>query len=91
MWYDISLSFRIKLGNPKNVFFNLFFSFIYTESSSGNTESREDRVARQVREMLSKTPMPFDLFDVKQALIAAGATSSMNIFLRQEIDRMQRV
>ncbi|KAM8701773.1 hypothetical protein ACLKA7_004935 [Drosophila subpalustris] len=61
------------------------------ESSSGTSETREDRVARQVREMLSKTPPPFDLFDVKQVLTAAGATSSMNIFLRQEIDRMQRI
>ncbi|KAH8374139.1 hypothetical protein KR200_007763, partial [Drosophila serrata] len=61
------------------------------ESSAGTGESREDRVARQVKEMLSKTPLAFDLFDVKQHLIAMGATSSMNIFLRQEIDRMQRI
>ncbi|XP_032289207.2 dynein axonemal heavy chain 8 [Drosophila virilis] len=61
------------------------------ESSSGTSETREDRVSRQVREMLGKTPPAFDLFDVKQVLIAAGATSSMNIFLRQEIDRMQRI
>ncbi|EDV90322.1 GH11347 [Drosophila grimshawi] len=60
-------------------------------ATSGTSEVREDRVARQVREMLSKTPPAFDLFDVKQVLIAAGDTSSMNIFLRQEIDRMQRI
>ncbi|XP_046868829.1 dynein axonemal heavy chain 8-like, partial [Drosophila willistoni] len=61
------------------------------ESSSGTGETREDRVAQQVREMLVKTPAPFDLFDVKQHLIAMGASSAMNIFLRQEINRMQKI
>ncbi|XP_046868830.1 dynein axonemal heavy chain 8-like [Drosophila willistoni] len=41
--------------------------------------------------MLVETPAPFDLFDVKQHLIAMGASSAMNIFLRQEIDRMQKI
>ncbi|XP_026846872.1 dynein heavy chain 8, axonemal [Drosophila persimilis] len=61
------------------------------ESSSGTGETREDRVARQVKEMLVKTPLAFDMFDVRHHLLAMGATSSMNIFLRQEIDRMQRI
>lgn len=36
-------------------------------------------------------PLPYDLFEVKERLKMMGATSSMNIFLRQEIDRMQKV
>ncbi|XP_055849438.1 dynein axonemal heavy chain 8 [Episyrphus balteatus] len=61
------------------------------ESSAGSGETREDKVARATREMLSKMPMPYDLFEVKERLKAMGATSSMNIFLRQEIDRMQKI
>uniref|UniRef100_A0A1I8M6Y8 AAA+ ATPase domain-containing protein n=1 Tax=Musca domestica TaxID=7370 RepID=A0A1I8M6Y8_MUSDO len=61
------------------------------ESSGGGGETREDKVARQVREMQSKAPMPYDLFEVKERLRAMGALSSMNIFLRQEIDRMQKI
>lgn len=41
--------------------------------------------------MLSKAPVPYDLFEVKERLRAMGALNSMNIFLRQEIDRMQKV
>ena len=65
--------------------------FILLESSSGGGETREDKVARQAKEMQSKAPPPYDLFEVKERLKAMGALSSMNIFLRQEIDRMQKV
>ncbi|XP_013102946.2 dynein axonemal heavy chain 8 [Stomoxys calcitrans] len=61
------------------------------ESSGGDGETREDKVAHQVREMQSKAPSPYDLFEVKERLKAMGALSSMNIFLRQEIDRMQKI
>ncbi|XP_037951167.1 dynein heavy chain 8, axonemal [Teleopsis dalmanni] len=61
------------------------------ESSAGTGETREDKVARSVKEMQSKMPMPYDLFEVKERLKMMGATSSMNIFLRQEIDRMQKI
>lgn len=61
------------------------------ESSSGTGETREDRVARSTREMQSKMPPPYDLYEVRERLRLMGHTSSMNIFLRQEIDRMQKV
>uniref|UniRef100_A0A1A9WR67 AAA+ ATPase domain-containing protein n=1 Tax=Glossina brevipalpis TaxID=37001 RepID=A0A1A9WR67_9MUSC len=61
------------------------------ESAGGGGETREDKVARMVKEMQSKAPPPYDLFEVKERLKAMGALSSMNIFLRQEIDRMQRI
>uniref|UniRef100_A0A1B0C333 Dynein heavy chain C-terminal domain-containing protein n=1 Tax=Glossina palpalis gambiensis TaxID=67801 RepID=A0A1B0C333_9MUSC len=44
-----------------------------------------------VKEMQSKAPMPYDLFEVKERLKYIGALSSTNIFLREEIDRIQRV
>lgn len=62
-----------------------------TESSGGGGETREDKVARQTKDMLSKSPPAYDLFEVKERLKQMGAASSMNIFLRQEIDRMQKV
>ena len=68
-----------------------FIKFNLSESSSGGGETREDKVARQAKEMQSKAPTPYDLFEVKERLKAMGALSSMNIFLRQEIDRMQKV
>ncbi|KAL5281346.1 hypothetical protein ACFFRR_005004 [Megaselia abdita] len=61
------------------------------ESSGGSGETREDKVARQTKEMLSKSPPPYDLYEVKERLKLMGATGSMNIFLRQEIDRMQKI
>ncbi|XP_039952580.1 dynein heavy chain 8, axonemal [Bactrocera tryoni] len=61
------------------------------ESSSGTGETREDRVARSTREMQSKMPQPYDLYEVRERLRLMGHTSSMNIFLRQEIDRMQKI
>lgn len=43
------------------------------------------------KEMQSKAPLPYDMFEVKERLKLMGALSSLNIFLKQEIDRMQKV
>lgn len=59
------------------------------ENSSG--ETREGNVMRQAKEMLEKVPSTYDPFEVKARLYAMGITESMNIFLKQEIDRMQLV
>ncbi|XP_051153326.1 dynein axonemal heavy chain 8 isoform X1 [Leptopilina boulardi] len=61
------------------------------EAGIGGGESREDSVAKQANEMLSKLPPAYDQFEVKNRLQIMGATSSMNIFLKQEIDRIQIV
>ncbi|KFB36573.1 AGAP007675-PA-like protein [Anopheles sinensis] len=61
------------------------------ESTGGGGETREVTVARLVREMLSKVPAPYDPYAVKERLRAMGLQESMNIFLRQEIDRIQRI
>ena len=43
------------------------------------------------REMLGKCPPDFRQHEVKQALAALGGVLPMNIFLAQEIDRIQSV
>lgn len=79
------------LYNERFHIFLLLSSRLNSESSGGTGETREDRVARSTREMQSKMPAPYDLYEVRERLRLMGHTSSMNIFLRQEIDRMQRV
>ncbi|KPI94919.1 Dynein heavy chain 8, axonemal [Papilio xuthus] len=61
------------------------------ESSSGGGETREASVYRQAKEMLEKVPPNFDPNEVKERLRFYGMLNSMVIFLRQEIDRMQKV
>ncbi|XP_061708954.1 dynein axonemal heavy chain 8 [Cydia pomonella] len=61
------------------------------ESGGGGGESREASVYRQSKEMLEKIPPNFDPFQVKERLRIMGQLNSMVIFLRQEIDRMQKV
>ncbi|KAJ0182474.1 hypothetical protein K1T71_001843 [Dendrolimus kikuchii] len=61
------------------------------ESSGGGGETREASVYRQSKEMLEKVPPNFDPHEVKERLRHYGMYNSMVIFLRQEIDRMQKV
>ncbi|XP_052892579.1 dynein axonemal heavy chain 8 [Anopheles moucheti] len=61
------------------------------ESSGGGGETREVTVARMVHDMLGKVPPPYDPYAVKERLRIMGHQESMNIFLRQEIDRIQRI
>ena len=59
------------------------------ESSGSGGETRESTVTRQVKEMLTRLPAPYDEFAVKERL--TKDITPMNIFLRQEIDRIQKI
>ncbi|XP_052229952.1 dynein axonemal heavy chain 5-like isoform X5 [Dreissena polymorpha] len=61
------------------------------DSSGGGGETRESMVTRICDDMLEKLPNDYIDFEVKQRLQKMGALQPMNIFLRQEIDRMQLV
>ncbi|XP_054476940.1 dynein axonemal heavy chain 5 isoform X2 [Anoplopoma fimbria] len=64
------------------------------DSSSGGGETRETVVSRLADDMLEKLPpdyVPFEVSLCEERLLKMGPFQPMNIFLRQEIDRMQRV
>ncbi|XP_019624088.1 PREDICTED: dynein heavy chain 8, axonemal-like [Branchiostoma belcheri] len=61
------------------------------DSGGGAGETRESVVYRLAEDMLEKVPPDYVPHEVKARLQKMGALNSMNIFLRQEIDRMQRV
>ncbi|XP_008556957.2 dynein axonemal heavy chain 5 [Microplitis demolitor] len=61
------------------------------EGGSQGGESRESVVYRLADDMLAKLPKQYNSFQVRDALQRMGALLPMNIFLRQEIDRMAKV
>uniref|UniRef100_A0A3B4C567 AAA+ ATPase domain-containing protein n=1 Tax=Pygocentrus nattereri TaxID=42514 RepID=A0A3B4C567_PYGNA len=61
------------------------------DSSSGGDETRESTVLRQANEMLEKLPADYVAHEVRTHLQKMGLFQPMTIFLRQEIDRMQRI
>ena len=62
------------------------------ESSAGKAgETREAIVFKIAEDMLRKLPRDYVPHEVKDALIRLGGLLPMNIFLRQEIDRMQKI
>ncbi len=62
------------------------------ESAAGKAgETREAIVFKIADDMLRKLPRDYVSHEVKDALVRLGGMLPMNIFLRQEIDRMQKI
>ncbi|XP_033755107.1 LOW QUALITY PROTEIN: dynein heavy chain 5, axonemal-like [Pecten maximus] len=61
------------------------------DSSGGGGETRESVVYRLCDDMLDKLPNDYVPYEVRGRLQKMGPFQPMNIFLRQEIDRMQKV
>ncbi|KAJ3097005.1 Dynein heavy chain 5, axonemal [Phlyctochytrium planicorne] len=61
------------------------------DSNTGGGETREDTVKRMANDLLSKLPEDFDKNKAKAAIQKQGGMKPLNIFLGQEIDRMQIV
>ncbi|KAI8118220.1 axonemal, Dynein heavy chain 5 [Lucilia cuprina] len=61
------------------------------EGGGGGGETRESIVYQLADDMLRKLPPQYNAYEVRENLIRMGILLPMNIFLRQEIDRMQKV
>ncbi|CAH8622851.1 unnamed protein product [Heterobilharzia americana] len=61
------------------------------DANTGALETREDVVRRMAVDMLDKLPPNYVQFEVNERLNQMGALQPMNIFLRQELNRIQKL
>ena len=85
------LSFFPQINTAKGIL-DTILSVQPKESSGGKAgETREAIVFKIAEDMLRKLPRDYIPHEVKDALQRLGGLLPMNIFLRQEIDRMQKI
>nr|XP_042899545.1 dynein axonemal heavy chain 5 [Parasteatoda tepidariorum] len=61
------------------------------QDSASGVETKEDIVSKMAEEMLQKMPPEYVSHEVRRALQEMGPLQPMNIFLRLELDRMNKV
>uniref|UniRef100_T1GRE4 Dynein heavy chain C-terminal domain-containing protein n=1 Tax=Megaselia scalaris TaxID=36166 RepID=T1GRE4_MEGSC len=72
-------------------YFGYDFECSAERGGGGGGETRESIVYQLADDMLRKLPPQYNAFEVRENLNRMGVLLPMNIFLRQEIDRMQKV
>ncbi|CAH8616797.1 unnamed protein product [Heterobilharzia americana] len=61
------------------------------DSGGGGGETRESVVYKMANDILGKLPPDYNPFEVKERLVKMDNLKPLHIFLKQEVDRMQRV
>ncbi|XP_054621741.1 dynein axonemal heavy chain 5 isoform X3 [Dunckerocampus dactyliophorus] len=85
---NADISYQNKLANET---LSTIINIQPKDTGGGAGETREASVSRLANEMLDKLPPDYVSHEVKSQLQKMGPLQPMNIFLRQEVDRMQRV
>lgn len=78
-------------SNTTQSVLDIIISIQPKEAGVGDGESRETVVTRLAKDMLDKLPSSYDPFLVRERMNIMGITQPMNIFLKQEIDRINVV
>ena len=74
-----------------HIHFDFFDATLSSNIKDIRKETREAIVYKIAEDMLRKLPRDYVPHEIKEALIRLGGLLPMNIFLRQEIDRMQKI
>lgn len=61
------------------------------DSNTGSGETREAVVHRLATQLLEKLPQNYAVHRIQERIAEMGGVTPMNIFLRQELDRMRKV
>ncbi|GFY45418.1 dynein heavy chain 8, axonemal, partial [Trichonephila inaurata madagascariensis] len=77
--------------NTANEILDALISVPPQDSSKSGVETKESVVNKMAVEMLEKLPTEYILHEVRRALQEMGPLEPINIFLRLEIDRMNKV
>ncbi|XP_052807224.1 dynein axonemal heavy chain 5-like isoform X2 [Mya arenaria] len=77
--------------NTANTMLETIVNIQPKDSGGGGGETRESVVYKLADDMLEKLPEDYIPHEVKERLRKMGHLQPINIFLRQEIDRMQKV